>query len=46
MITRETHLEKKFSIEQRKTLPRLAVSDSLTGGTASGQVGSDKLGYA
>ena len=33
----------KISIEQREALPHLAVSGSLTGGTASGQVGSDKL---
>ena len=32
----------EISVERRKALPHLAVSGSLTGGTASGQVGSTK----
>ena len=39
MITNETHLG-KISVERRKALSHLAVSGSLTGSTASGQVGS------
>ncbi len=36
----------KFSVEHREDLPRLAVSGSLTGGTAGGQAGPTKPGYA
>ena len=32
----------EISVERRKALSHLAVSGSLTGGTASGQVGSTK----